>query len=92
MTDTADKLNQIAALDLRVDAIPAHLLDTAKEGADLIKRLRKELTLLKVAFCDVFDGVDYAAAEGFEWPNDPVTPDVKNYIEKYCSATLKERR
>ena len=50
--DIIEKLEIIADLDLRVDGIPGHLLDTALEGAKEIRALRNFLEIALDAYED----------------------------------------
>jgi len=42
MSDIVDRLRAVAAMDLRTGGFLAHTLDTAKEAADEIERLRAD--------------------------------------------------
>ena len=54
-----------------------------------IIELKEKLLSFMLAYMDMADAVDYAASEGFEWPSDPITPDVKYVMDTYGSAITK---
>lgn len=45
-------------------------------------RMTKEEALM-LAFGDAIDAIGFAAAEGFEWPSNPFTSNIKYVIKKY---------
>ena len=55
--------------------------------ADEIERLKKELIDFKLAWGDAIDAMDYAASEGFEWPKDPITSNIRHVIDTYCTPS-----
>lgn len=44
---------------------------------------------LKLGFGDAYDAMDFAASEGFEWPKDPVTINIKQVVSAHCKEDLR---
>ncbi len=55
---------------------------------DRIEALEAELLAFKLAYMDALSAVDFAASEGFEWPVDPITPDIKYVSNTYAVNTV----
>lgn len=49
-----------------------------------VVNLEEDVLVLKLAWGDCYDAMDWAAAEGFEWPKDPVTVNVKEATERFA--------
>ena len=50
---------------------------------DELDTTTEELHALRLAYKDALDAMDFAASEGFEWPKDPYTPNIKFMQEFY---------
>ena len=85
-----DMMHQAPSLAPDEEAVEAYhiartvLAATPAEALERARAVEAELIAFKIAFGDALDAMDFAASEGFEWPKDPITANVRHVLDTYA--------